>query len=91
MAFMKKACGYSFEELIQPCKMAPVTWYRQIMMYVMSQEGLSAKSIGRLTHRDRTTVLYSLRRVQELIDVKDKFTIRVIDKLNKLKENDISY
>lgn len=56
----------SVEEITGPCRARPLAWIRFAIMEQMRAKGLSLPTIGRLIHRDHTTVLSGLRQAEAL-------------------------
>ena len=54
------------EEITGPCRARPLVWLRFAIMEQMRARGLSLPAIGRLLHRDHTTVLHGLRQAEAL-------------------------
>ena len=54
------------EEITGPCRARPLAYLRFAIMEQMRANGLSLGQIGRLLHRDHTTILYGLRQAEKL-------------------------
>ena len=54
------------EEITGPSRARPLTWLRFAIMAEMRGRGLSLPTIGRLLHRDHTTILHGLRQAEVL-------------------------
>ncbi len=64
-----KAFDVSQRELTGESRHHPLVIYRQAAVAIMSRlSGRSLSAIGRVFHRDHTTILYSIRKMQPLID-----------------------
>lgn len=82
---ISKAVNMPFKRIIQKTRKKPQSIYRQVLMWFLFYEGVSIPGIHELTGRSRATVMYSVKLIDDLIDMNDKATIRVIDKINELK------
>lgn len=71
--------GLSWEELIGPRRTAYLANARHVAAWLMRQSGLSLEEIGRaLGGRDHTTMLHSIRQIEELRAV-DPDVCRALD------------
>jgi len=61
-----KATGYTVADLTGPCRARPLAWTRFAIMAEMRAHGYSLPRIGRILHRDHSTVLNGLRQAQAL-------------------------
>lgn len=55
---------------------------RQIVHWILSNEKFSNEQIAEDCNRDRCTIIYSSAHIRELIRVKDKYVINLINKAN---------
>lgn len=53
-------------EITGPCRARPLAYLRFAIMEQMRAKGMSLPTIGRLLHRDHTTILYGLRQAEKL-------------------------
>lgn len=77
--------GIPFKTLIEKTNKKPQAMYRQVLIWFLHYEGVTHQGIHEMTGRNRSTVIYSVRLIDDLIDVKDKETINLIDKINEIK------
>ena len=73
------AWGTTPEAIMSRSRLQPETEARQVVMYLLTQEGVSASQIGRWMGRDHGSVLQAKRRVSGLLDVDPRFRKRVAD------------
>lgn len=55
---------------------------RQAFCYLAYKAGYQVYEIGRFIHRDHSTVIHSVNKVEELISIKDKRIMRLINTKN---------
>lgn len=54
---------------------------RQIYAYFLRKSGYTLYQIGAKINKDHATAIYSINRIKELISVKDKQTIKIINQI----------
>ena len=59
--------GLSLDEILGPTRRQPITRARQLIMYRAHQAGHSLSHIGRCLNRDHTSVLWGIRRIEDLL------------------------
>lgn len=52
---------------------------RMVFCYLSHRAGFSYSEIGRFIHRKHNTVIHSVRRINDLIYVRDKMTLDLIE------------
>lgn len=63
----------------------PFTMYRQVLMYVISkQTRLTREQIGGMFNRNHSTVTMSIKKVEDLLSIEDKQTVKLVDNCLKL-------
>ena len=83
--FMKSATGMSLYEILQKTKAKPESTYRQVLIWFLWEEGVPMTGIIDITQLDRTTIINSKDKINDLISVNDKETILLIKSINALK------
>ena len=78
--------GVTLREMIGETRKQPIASYRQVLIWFLWYEGIHIDGITETTGRDRTTILYAVKRVDDLIQVRDKSTINLISRINLLKK-----
>lgn len=78
--------GVTLREMIGETRKQPIASYRQVLIWFLWYEGIHIEGITETTGRDRTTILYAVKRVDDLIQVRDKSTINLISRINLLKK-----
>lgn len=78
--------GVTLREMIGETRKQPIASYRQVLIWFLWNEGVPLDGITETTGRDRTTILYAVKRVDDLIQVRDKSTINLISRINLLKK-----
>jgi hypothetical protein len=61
--------------------------YRQVFYYIAYHKGKSQRQLARLLQKCRTTVLYGIKRTQNLLDTKDSKLITVYNEVVNLYNN----
>lgn len=63
----------------------PIVIYRQILTYLIFFNKIEKRmsQFSRLINKDHTTVIYSRRRIKELIEINDKLIVEEVTKMQK--------
>ena len=76
------ANGYTVEQLRSSSRKSGIIDVRQVAAYLafmqISNEPRAAIRVGEAINRERTTVLWSINRVAERIDIGDPITIKIL-------------
>jgi chromosomal replication initiation ATPase DnaA len=92
MAVIDKAVANYFHSSVgvihEKSRVGELVMKRQISMYIMHKNKHTHNRIGKHFKKDRTTVIHSCKRVQDLIDTEDNIKIAVYTILNNLTHAD---
>ena len=61
-----KATGIPIADLRGPTRTRHICWTRYAIMEAMRRRGMSTPAIGRLFHRDHSTIVSALRQAEKL-------------------------
>jgi chromosomal replication initiation ATPase DnaA len=61
------------DDVLGETRREPDVSLRHLYYYLLFRNGISCKNIGFLNDQDRTTVVYAIKRVNELLEVGDKW------------------
>lgn len=61
-----KVSGIPAGDIAGPCRKPYVCFTRYVVMAALRDRGLSLPAIGRIVHRDHSTILYGLRQAEKL-------------------------
>ena len=76
-----RTCHCTPDELRSRNKQSNIADARRMFCYILNKDGMHPAAIGSLILRDRTTVIYLIKKTAALLEVRDKETIKVLDKL----------
>lgn len=79
-----EATSIDVSEIVGPSRDRDVAEARMVACWVMRQQGMSYSAIGRTLHRDHTTAMHAVRRVEELPKLTD--VGRRVDLILRLQE-----
>jgi chromosomal replication initiator protein len=70
----------SYAEMIQKTRVESVRWPRQVLMYLLSKNtNMNKTSIGMMFKKDHSTVILTIRKVQDYIDTEDRVRSQIKD------------
>ena len=76
---VKKDINVLHSDLMSTKRDANTALCRQLCMYLINESGIyKVTEIGELFGRKHSTVIYSVRRIQELIKLKDKQVLKYL-------------
>ena len=85
LSIICRASGVAKEDILSKSRKREVVAARQAYCYYAKQRtNHSLLVIGDLVDRDHATVIHSINKIEDLIDTKDKMTLELIDRVNRL-------
>lgn len=84
---ISRATGVTLADILAPGRKKPENTYKQILCYLLTAEGVPQEHITEVAGLHRTTIVYSVKKIGDLISVRDSETLDIIAKINELKIN----
>lgn len=70
---------YPIEVIMSKLRDRDVCVVRQVLIYLLHKQGFTSTKVGQIMNRDHATVLYSIIKVRDMIELKDPATMRYIN------------
>lgn len=75
--------GVNRDDLTSKSRKSSLVLYRQIYCYIERQTGRTLDDIGRDINRNHATVIHSIERIEELISIRDREVLGLLDGLKE--------
>ena len=74
---MAELTGFDLCDILGRARTDKLSICRQVCWVVMNENGHSPKRIASLFRRDISTIYYGIRRVKDLLSIRDRYTIEI--------------
>lgn len=81
----ERRTGFRKMSILGRDKCQSVVYARFVYWFVMKRNGFSITEIARLCDRNHATIIYGLRRVNELLEIHDVFVCELVEKTKNIK------
>ena len=87
---LKKICNdleYNYEKIISRSRKREIVIKRQLIQYILYKKNMTRMDTGQLFGYDHTTIIHSIKKVNNYLYCKDEHFMTILDKLPTFYKN----